>query len=925
MTPEQRRAIYTEALTELGAVMDVLRNTGWNPFAEDAPAQCSYEEDGPRINTFFDVETGLEVEGTYYYDPHHGNGKDEIEGEYRFMDLSEGRSRVGGVWDIRSTDGGGRVQYIEFDAQTAVFAHSEIASETVRVKDSKERNLAIGVEKFSDGTSDIFIHFMHSFQDSSHILETPYIIALESYRNRDFRDDSIFAEEGVQEMISGLETIIPEMFLPLERETESKRRSPFGDGISISLRKVSPLTNTGLRRTYTNEDLPEYEVEEGPETEEGILEFIRFCSACGRPQDVAQDIVDLVGDGIITNPDTEEDEDTLRRKIERGWYVVYERDGIVSLLEFRLTQDIRDKVLEKLGSEDEIFQKNTHKASGNRLVENLSRGRIDARQGYPVVDNRIELDKVINPVQIYDLLRRGYISFINIEDRLRNSIGPLDGMSQEEIAIRVAECIEFGLKMRTLEVQLVSGMMGPEYEVVSNFGEEDEDIEVIEQHFRRIELMDSLRRPQDYGGSMRAMVEAEAGDIFNQTDIPDGEIEGALASGEAQYFSTEQTIRFTPRFDMSMVQQVRTDDPLLHEGEVQMHYVRGRIRATESPYLDEMEDFPAQLDLNRLEELMGKGYINVSKVTELFTKEDGLFAIEDPDEFRAEVARIIREGINGSEMIALRTESEFGPEYTVIMHDDQDAFVQGYQPSSPRGTVPLPTLPPGVVISNPFVPGVSPAAGNLPRPEREGVNASERELPVMTASELEEAFDIPVAELENRLNTVLTTDMVRRLKAAGMWNSSGLQEVAIRPGIVLNMISSWDPKKGLFLNTALIISEEEEAMIGVLTDINPEEGTTVPTMVVDYRVVGPQDGKGGGKTRLVLTCLKKDVLTNQGRISLPTVEEGGYVFVLEFDDPSGVDEPEIPFKALGALDLGRDLSPHGIQITRYNLSKKDNE
>ena len=186
----------------------------------------------------------------------------------------------------------------------------------------------------------------------------------------------------------------------------------------------------------------------------------------------------------------------------------------------------------------------------------------------------------------------------------------------------------------------------------------------------------------------------------------------------------------------------------------------------------------------------------------------------------------------------------------------------------------------------------------MPRPEREGVNASERELPVMTASELEEAFDIPVAELENRLNTVLTTDMVRRLKAAGMWNSSGLQEVAIRPGIVLNMISSWDPKKGLFLNTALIISEEEEAMIGVLTDINPEEGTTVPTMVVDYRVVGPQDGKGGGKTRLVLTCLKKDVLTNQGRISLPTVEEGGLslihifpgssIFALEVSDENGV-------------------------------------
>lgn len=908
MSIEQRRMIWTEALQELGGILEVLRVTGWNPFGPDAPAISSSkvgDSDSYNDGHFYDLESGLSTLGGYYYEVlEDGRREKMLGGEYRVF--SNGKRRgddekplVRHFIDIRRDDG--TIQYIVFDSSVATIVSQEEASEydisgVIETMGSRDgRSIAIGVEKGKDGTEQMFIDLMHFSFDTGDIRKGSYRINIEDYLRGKYNVNGIFGMEGTQEFIQGLSIVVPELF-----SSELPSRYPstrvVGEGSGFRVVEETRRLNPG-DVIFEDKYLPEHpdgKLESAEVIDDVLLTYIRYSLACKRYEDVASELVYLANNKLVDNK-TGFAEEELYQKIRTGWVVVYEREEEITLLPF------------ELHGQDKVVLRNSGNGieTNDDIVANISRGRIWVQRS-EYEDHRMETPEEIDPEEIYDLLKRGYINVSGVMGRIMKSVWPFPGMDSEMTFDKIAECVRFGLKSGTLKAQLVDGVCGPEYKLSTTEWESDEDLEVLTRHFNRIELMSNIARPQDYNGSLRAML--EVGEINDESGFPFSGIEDFVAMGELEYSPLNESVRHMRYPADPETEEVRIGMGLSRPEEVMHNYARRRLEYTkvgylEKGYIDKREDINSEIDPSKLEVLLEKGYINVSKIEDRFLNDEELFKYRSPIELRAVIAKIILEGLSSGEYTSELIDGNYGLEYVITMK---------VQDETATGSVPLPQFP--------TLSGLAPSArlmntlntdGRLPVRNGEDEIAN---LEVVKIDEVEETFGISVEALKERIANVVDRPTRHGLIRAGMW--SNLEPNKLNPIAGKEIELTTYPQGELRVNTAIVYSYEKdkEGIVGVLTDIDTTNPDYIKTMVVDFRRV-----ESNGHTRLIATCLQNDIA--RGNIVLPTIEDGGYVFELVFEDANVKFDPRVVWDALQGLDL-KDKTPRsGYKLSRYKLEK----
>ncbi len=928
MSPEQRRELYTGALDNLGVVIETLRYTGWNPFADDAPSESSFGVDATgaqRMGSFVDDETGFAIVGAYHYQKSR-NATGIIPGDYRYMQIEVGDSnRAIDLCDIRKEDGG-RVQYIAFDSQTAAFISGDEVNthgingvletyHTIGKTNNIHRQVVIGTEMRHDGTNDIFIRFEHERHETESMLERAYRIHFQDYVDGKYDGNELFGLEGTREMIDRIATLVPEMFTQVAIDQDEITLNISGGQVTTEV--VGKGRGYQVVETTIVVPSPEANVEVSGEIEDETLTFIRYCLACKRYEAVASQLVYLADNNLVINK-TGFVAEELYEKIRTGWVALFEHEEEITLVPFDLKGS--DKVV--------LFNSGIGIETDDEIVANISRARLWVQRGR-YEDLRMDTPAEIDPEEVYDLLKRGYIDPVYVMDRIVKSVWPVPGMNSEMTLSKIAECVRFGLKSGTLKAELVEGICGPEYRLTTTQWEADEDVEVLTRHFNRLELMHNLARQQDYDGSLRALL--EAGEISDESGFPFSGIEAYVAMGELTYFPGEDTVRYTRIVKGGLLDEYANKLDLSGPEEAFNMLVRRRI-GDSSQQLDQREKITAELDRANMEALLSKGYINIRDIEDRFINDADLFDYGSPIEFRAAVARIILEGLDSGDFdVELNEEGDYGPEYVIYRvkqegtddveyHEWSHARTGGRVRSIERDYR-LPEPNDGNAAAQPLFPGrIQPSvlAGRISQVGRMPVlNESHviPDLPQVTALQLEERFGVNTADLDTRIRDVVDRATKHELIRAGMWDVKGPEaqkrNLSDRRALVVDTYQ----QGSLIVNTALVFQTEgTEGIVGVLTDVDTAKPDTIKTMVVDYRkVVGTE-----GKTRLVVTCLQKDV--SRGNIILPSVKDGGYVFELEFEDEERSNDPEIIKEALQALKLNGNFGEGKFKVNRYILS-----
>lgn len=506
MSLEQRRELYKGALESLGVVMGTLRYTGWNPFADDAPTVSSFDQNAMgahRMGSFVDDETGFAIEGAYYYQAVR-NAQGLLPGEYKYMHVEDGDGiRAIDLCDIRKADGG-RVQYIAFDSQTAAFVSaSEVEDHSIRgvfdtyyssdADHNKARQIAIGTEINPDGNIELFIQFEHIRYETEEMLAKAYRINLKDYMEGNIPESSLFGLSGTQDMIASIAEIVPEMFLNDNRIGQGKT-TQVGEGHGFGLYETTtdlpggtaanegriPATVTGglsggSVRSIDRPDEPSMPIDPAirhewspragahrPHTrgiERPYYESLKdkdwraisYLLDCKRFQDVASQIVALVQEGNVTDS-TGFDEDELEDRIRTGWVVVYEHEQGIELLPFKVHDHDRVVLMERVAGIN----------NDDDIVANLSRARLWVQRGR-YDDLRMDTPAEINPEQLYDLLKRGYIDPVTVMDKIVDSVSPIPRMNSEMRLDMISKGIRFGLNSGILKAELVEGKFGMEY------------------------------------------------------------------------------------------------------------------------------------------------------------------------------------------------------------------------------------------------------------------------------------------------------------------------------------------------------------------------------------------------------------------------------------------------------------------------------
>lgn len=907
MSIEQRRMIWTEALQELGGILEVLRATGWNPFGPDAPAISSSrvgDSDSYNDGHFYDLESGLSTLGGYYYEVlEDGRREKMLGGEYRVF--SNGKRRgdddkplVRHFIDIRREES--TIKYVVFGPEVATIVASDEAyrydiSGVVETLRSDGRTVAVGVEKKIDGTEYIFIDLMHINFDTEDVLKSSYRISMEDYQRGKYNVNGIFGMEGTQEFIQGLSIVVPELF-----SSELPSRYPstrvVGEGSGFRVVEETRRLNPG-DVIFEAEDFPEHtdrNLESAEVIDDELLTYIRYSLACKRYEDVASQLVYLANNRLVDN-ETGFTEEELYEKIRTGWVVVYEREEEITLLPF------------KLHEQDKVVLRNSGNGieTNDDIVANISRGRIWVQRS-EYEDLRMETPEEIDPEEVYDLLKRAYINVSGVMDRIMMSVWPFPGMDSEMTFDKIAECVRFGLKSGTLKAQLVEGVCGPEYKLITTGWESEEDVEVLTRHFNRLELMSNIARPQDFNGSLRAML--EAGEISDLTEIPYSGIEFYVAMGELEYSFLNESVRYMRYPSDPETEEVRIGMGLSRPEEVMHNYARGRLEYTkvgylEKGYIDKREDINSEIDPSRLEVLLEKGYINVAKIEDRFLNDEELFKYRSPIELRAVIAKIILEGLSSGEYTSELIDGNYGLEY-VITRKVQD--------ESATGSVPPPLFPTlgGSTTLNPEIDGLREHGRLRVRDGEDEIT----DLQVIKFDKVEETFGISVEALKERIANVVDRPTRHGLIRAGMWSNLELNKLNPIAGKEIELTTH--PQGELRLNTAIIYSvqKDKEGIVGVLTDVDTTNPDYIKTMVVDFRRV-----ESNGQTRLIVTCLQNDVA--KGNIVLPTVEDGGYVFELVFEGSDVKFDPRVVWDALQGLDLKDNTPRSGYKLNRYKLEK----